>query len=260
MLKKILLLFFFFAIYRNVYASLEINEIMYDLETGDDGGREWIEIFNNGDKPVDASTFKFFEGDTNHKLKLVDGNGKIEGGGYVIIAADAIKFKTAWPSFTGNIFDSTFSLSNDGETLALKNEELSVDQYTYSSKTGGAGNGESLQKIRGTWISSKPTPGEENKIEKKVSVVPVKAIVAPKVAKAVPSIPATKKEDVPPETLLAQTVVSESSPPEVNNSSFASAFFIAPVIFIGLGAYSVYLIRRKKVTVNEAENFEILEE
>lgn len=151
-----------FSSYNFAYAGLVINEIMYDLD-GTDTGREWIEVYNDSDTAVDLSTFKFFESNTNHGLTLSEGDVNIGAHGYAVIVSDSVKFKIDWPSFSGTIFDSSFSLSNDGEALAIKDESLNVvNEYTYTSTTGAAGDGNSLQKISGFWIGATPTPGKAN--------------------------------------------------------------------------------------------------
>jgi hypothetical protein len=114
----------FFSSCHLAHASLSINEIMYDLKTGSDDGREWIEIYNDADAPVDLSSLRLFEADTSHKIKLVEGDAKVAAKGYAVIVSDPAKFKTDWPNlFSGSavsIFDSSFSLNNDGELLMLQ--------------------------------------------------------------------------------------------------------------------------------------------
>ncbi|OGI60937.1 hypothetical protein A2641_00940 [Candidatus Nomurabacteria bacterium RIFCSPHIGHO2_01_FULL_37_25] len=165
MSKKIILFLVglvLFSSYNLAYAGLVINEIMYDLEDADTG-REWVEIYNNSDTAVDVSAFKFFEANTNHGLTLVEGDANIGAYGYAVIVSDSEKFKIDWPNFPGTIFDSSFSLSNDGEALAIKDESLNiVDEYTYSSSQGANGDGNSLQKISGSWSVATSTPGIAN--------------------------------------------------------------------------------------------------
>jgi len=241
-----------------VFASLEISEIMYDLKSGSDDGREWVEIYNNSDEISDFSTYKFFEADTNHKLSVVQGSIKIEPYGYALIVSDFAKFKIDWPNLLSNIFDSTFSLSNSGEYLAIKNSEQVADSYFYNSSLGGAGNGKSLQKINGTWTSATPTPGSENKI----SYTPPP--VQPK--KETITLPAPLTEDknsiteesftpisLPP--IPQSTDVSDS--PEGNRDS---RIFI--VFFIGLlsfSAGSVYFLRKNRQIPENKDDFELLE-
>lgn len=145
-------------------ASVVISEIMYDLE-GADGGREWLEVFNNGSEAVDLSGWRLYEADVNHKINLIKetDNFVLPASGYVVIADDAAKFSADWPNFSGKIFGSSFSLSNAGENLILRNSELTdIDSVSYNSGQGANGDGNSLQKINSNWVASKPTLGAEN--------------------------------------------------------------------------------------------------
>ena len=139
-------------------ASASITEIMYDLP-GTDTGREWIEIQNTGSEDISFSKWKLFEANTNHGLILFQGSATTSANGFVIIADDPAKFVTDNPAYSGSIFDSSFSLSNTGETLSLKFENAVIDEVTYASTMGAAGDGNSLQKISGSWQAKSPTPG-----------------------------------------------------------------------------------------------------
>jgi len=157
-----LLGFVFFLSPKVVEAGLVINEIMYD-PAGSDGTREWIEVYNNGGSSVDFGAYKFFEANTNHGLTLISGDANIPSGGYAIIASDPASFQTDWPGVSSAIFDSSFSLNNTGELLALKDGDGNItDQYTYSSTSGGNDDGNSLQLLSGAWSGNSPTPGEAN--------------------------------------------------------------------------------------------------
>jgi len=146
-----------------VLGETRITEIMYDLE-GSDDGREWIEVYS--DEPINLSKWKFFEGGTNHNIKLIQGSDTFSG--YAVITDDSIKFMSDNPSFSGNLFDSTFSLRNDNETIALKiNASDIVFEITYFSESGGKGNGKSLQYYAGKWCEGMPTPGKENACQEK---------------------------------------------------------------------------------------------
>jgi len=134
---------------------------MYDLE-GSDTDREWVEVLNIDTLNIDISTFKLFENDTNHKLSIVQGSETLAPGGYAIIADDATTFLQDYPTYTGTLFDSSFSLSNSGETLSLKNGDTVINEVTYALSTGASGDGNSLQLIDGTWQATVPTPGAEN--------------------------------------------------------------------------------------------------
>jgi len=141
-------------------AQVEITEIMYDLEGGD-SGLEWVEIHNAGDSSTNLSGWRLFEADTNHKLTILSGDGILGSGEYGLIIADVN------PGFYGDVFDTTFSLSNTGETIVLRNEELvDISTVSYSSDWGAAGDGNSLQKINGVWKPASPTPGVQNNTQR----------------------------------------------------------------------------------------------
>ena len=153
---------FFFFVFSYVYASVIVSEIMYDLE-GADTGREWVEVQNDGGA-VDLTGWKFFEGGVNHGLTLVQGDISLSQNSFAVIADNAEKFLLDWPGFSGTLFDSSFSLSNTGETIVLRNSELAeVDSVAYLSEWGANGDGKSLQKNGSEWIVFAPNPGLEKK-------------------------------------------------------------------------------------------------
>lgn len=150
------IIIFFFPSFS--FAQVAITEIMYDVE-GTDTGREWIEIENTTDAPVDVSLLKLFEANTNHKITPV-GESFLPARGFAVIADNVDKFRVDNPTFSGFLFDSVFSLSNEGETLVLRTESLSgVDSVTYVPSLGGAGDGNTLQKLGSTFIAAQKTPG-----------------------------------------------------------------------------------------------------
>jgi hypothetical protein len=151
-----------FSFARHVSATLQINEIMYDVD-GSDTDREWIEVFNSSNEDLDITKVKLSEANTNHGVIASDGNSILGSIGYAVIADNPSKFRTNFPDYNGLLFDSTFSLSNEGELLSLKNEAGTiVDSVNYDISIGAKGDGKSLQKVNGVWISAIPTPGAEN--------------------------------------------------------------------------------------------------
>jgi|TARA_Y100000310_G_scaffold214702_1_gene215617 PKD repeat protein len=161
---------FFFLFFNVANAQIVVSEIMYDLE-GSDSGREWIEIQNVGLESVDLSSWKFFENDTNHKLVISQGSESVSPDFFAIIADKPDLFLADFPSFSGTLFDSSFSLKNSGETLIIRDGDLSdVDTVNYNTELGGRGDGNSLQLVGGVFTSQAPTPGEENIHEESVSV------------------------------------------------------------------------------------------
>jgi hypothetical protein len=162
LLAMLMASFFIFTSAKYAFASLEITEIMYDL-SGSDTGREWIEIYNPDSTPVDVTKIKLFEASTNHGVSVSSGSGTLNFEGYAVISDVPSKFMTDNPSYSGMLFDSTFSLSNTGEPLELRNASGTIlDSVTYDSALGATGDGNSLQKINGAWTASAPTPGLQN--------------------------------------------------------------------------------------------------
>jgi len=167
LLRATILVVLFF-IPKMVFGSVVINEVMYNLETGSDDGREWIEIFNDSDTAVDINGWKLRENETNHGLTAIQGTFNLPPNDYAIIADKSDKFLIDNPGYSGILFDSAFSLKNDGESLALKDNALiTVDEVAYNSSWGASGNGRTLQRESPngtTWGSGNPTPGALNSI------------------------------------------------------------------------------------------------
>ena len=144
-----------------VWAPVIINEIYYDAP-GSDDGQEWIELYNAGTSSVTLSGWKIEESGTAHAL-TAHGATTIDPGGYAIVARDYEQFLPHNPGVTAPVWTSAFSLNNDGETIALKNDTLLINSATYASSTGANGNGKSLQKFDTAWKEATPTPGAQNK-------------------------------------------------------------------------------------------------
>ena len=157
-----------------VSASVIINEIMYN-PSGADADHEWVEIYNN-DENINLEDWRFFEANTPHRLSLVQGDDMIiSEGEYVVIADNAEIFLQGYENFQGTVLDSTFSLSNTGEYIALRDSDGNiVDEVDYSSDWGSI-EGKSLELMNpvldnnegANWNSSleeSGTPGEINSI------------------------------------------------------------------------------------------------
>ena len=149
----------------HAYTQILISEIMYDVP-GADSGHEWIEVQNTGDTSINFTKWKLFEGSekqTNHGIKQYKGNDIFPAGAHAVIASNGDTFLADHPGYAGAVFTSSFSLSNDGETIGIKDATLAiVHQVSYDKSVGAAGDGSSLQKISDTWHVAVPTPGGEN--------------------------------------------------------------------------------------------------
>lgn len=160
-MRKFILLAAVLICVKLVSAAIIINEVMYD-PSGTDTGHEWIEIYNNGNA-VNLTNWKFYEANVNHGLTLINGSWILTD--YAVIADDATLFFSDYPNFNGTLFDSTFSLSNSGEAIALKDSGSNViDQVNYSTAVGGGGNGKSIGIFNNAWNETIPTPGKINNV------------------------------------------------------------------------------------------------
>ena len=154
--------------------SLVFSEIYYN-PAGSDDNHEWIEVYNNGTLSVDVTKWRFEEEGTQHLIKNATSQTQINPDSYAIIAESTAQFLLDYPEFSGLIFDSSFSLSNTGEQLALrigKDGEIS-DFITYNSTWGGDGNfslekidlnGPNIQENWNQSLTEKGTPSLKNSI------------------------------------------------------------------------------------------------
>jgi len=171
-MKKLILLSAFLVLFSSfhfVFASgLTINEIMYDLSGADSTNsksREWIEIYNSdvNSISIDASTWRIYDGSANRTINN-QVNFSVPAGAYIIFAGNKDTFLVDHLGFSGTVYDTGItSLNNTGATLKILDQNGNVvDSVTYASTQGAAGDGNSLQKISGSWAGATPTPGAAN--------------------------------------------------------------------------------------------------
>lgn len=141
----------FFIWPKIVLAEIIINEIMYDLPSpGADDKREWIELYNSGQLPIDLTGWKFNDG-ANHVLNLPPEKGSrgsliIDANGYLLLASDATTLAGNLPSYTGAIIDTVMSLNNTSAQLKMLNKDnIEMASTSYSNTMGATGNGKTLE-------------------------------------------------------------------------------------------------------------------
>jgi len=161
-MKKYTTIFILFLFPMISFAQVRLNEFMYDVP-GTDSKREWIEVYNGGEVSVDLSEYFLIESGKSHGLNIFSGVNTLSSGDFAIIASDAESFMIDHPEFSGNLFDSVFSLNNTGETIELSLSGEIIDSVNYNPEIGGKGDGSTLQFYDGVWIASEMTPGVENK-------------------------------------------------------------------------------------------------
>lgn len=104
-------------------ASLIFSHVEYDVPGADDG-REWISITNTG-PAVDLTGWKLYEGGVNHKIVPVS-SPLLPGGATAVIVQSPEGYLADHPDYSGLMYKASFSLSNSGESLALKDASSTV--------------------------------------------------------------------------------------------------------------------------------------
>lgn len=162
-MKKFLSFLIFISAITHVRALI-INEILSN-PAGDDGGREWIEVYNDTDNDIDIATLTIsIKGGAFVPVTPVSGGTSIAPHGYGIISSTVsgiTRFTQDYPTYNGTLFRSSISLVNTGVTsVELKMQGVTLDSV--SSYTA-AKEGSSYSLLSGTFGQGVPTPGEENK-------------------------------------------------------------------------------------------------
>lgn len=142
-------------------ASVTITEVMYS-PAGPDSGHEWVEVHNQSGQSITLTDWSLRENETDHWI-TTDNSQTLKADERAIIADDPQKFTSTYTT-SGLVFDSTFSLNNDGEQIAIVNaNDVVVNTLTYDSETGADGDGNSLQLVDSRWVAAEPTPNAVNK-------------------------------------------------------------------------------------------------
>ncbi|HEV8677520.1 MAG TPA: lamin tail domain-containing protein [Candidatus Paceibacterota bacterium] len=244
-------------------AQVRITEVMYDAP-GADQGHEWLEVSNLGSQNADIGKYKLFEDGTNHALKAVQGSGSLAPGASAIIAADAQKFLADYPAFSSTVFDSTFSLSNTGETLALKDaSSTAIDTASYIATDAANGTGGTLNLLSaGEWAAAMASPGVYPGPLTPVPQAPAKTektTAAKKQASTSPAKNSAKQGSgsAAPNAAPAENAAAASLSfvPELSGSSLAWLGLAAVAL---LGVAGVFFIgQRRAETSPAAEEFTI---
>lgn len=154
-----------------VSGEILIIEVMYDYP-GADTKHEWIEIYNSASQPTNLSGWKLREEGTDHQLSLIKGEFVLQPQQYAVIADDSLTFLadnhySNLTLFNSTLFESSFSLSNNGEELVLKDKEGNlIFNLTYNPILGAGGNNRTLCFLNNAWQEGLATPGEANQIDR----------------------------------------------------------------------------------------------
>jgi hypothetical protein len=141
--------------------GLNLSEIMYN-PSGSDTGMEWIELYDDGCNGLDLEQYRLFESGTNH---IINSWNNISMCNYALICDDcSLLLDTADIPYPVAIYESSFSLSNVGEYIAIKEGDDVIASINYSGLTT-VPEGFSLMIYNNTWMASQSpggSPGAEN--------------------------------------------------------------------------------------------------
>jgi len=115
-------------------AQIRITEWMYDGDGGAQGGREFIELTNIGNSPVDMTDWSFDDLDGVPGSFSLSGFGSVAAGESVIIAeSTAANFRTVWslPSSVKVLGGNTHNLGRGDMINIFDDGDLLVDSLFY---------------------------------------------------------------------------------------------------------------------------------
>ncbi len=161
-MKKKLLILFVCATQYIATNALQITEI-FSNPTGDDGGREWVEVYNDTDSQIELSSLSFsVKAGVPVVATPVSGGTTLLPGAYAIIGSTvsgATKFNLEYPSYSGLLFKSSISLVNTGVTSL----DVRVGGVVFDTIVSyvAAKEGYSYSKQGSSFIVVLPSPGKE---------------------------------------------------------------------------------------------------
>lgn len=103
--------------YQPCQEQLVISEINYNSADWADAG-DWVEVMNPTNRSLDLSGFRFSDSDDTHQFILPSGT-LLEGGDYLVLAGDELKFSAKFPWLTNQRGYFGFGLSGSGEALRM---------------------------------------------------------------------------------------------------------------------------------------------
>ena len=147
--------------------AVVINEIMYHpyhaLNTPENMGLEYIELYNKGNTPVNLSGWRFSDG-----VEFVFPDVTLNNGNYLVVAADVNAFKAKYPSITNVVGVWQGRLSNSGENIVLSdNLGMVIDRVHYADEGDWAVRvlGPLEENNQRGWIWSDQTDGGSRSLE-----------------------------------------------------------------------------------------------
>jgi len=124
--------------------DIVINEVYYDVASnkGTENKNEWIELYNNLERPVDLKNW--YLKDAAGHIKNINANVDIPAKGFAVLSHDNSTWSAYWTDYAGvlssaeviNLTGSSSWLNNDSEYLGLFNEkDVEMDAVSWGGNT-----------------------------------------------------------------------------------------------------------------------------
>ena len=208
---------------------------------------EWVKIQNQSKSAVNITGWKFFENGTNHKLNSFRGDFTLDPNENAIIANKADLFLKKYSSYSGAIFDSSWSnLNEDGEEIGLRDEKgKTIELFKYSVAQ--------VKSVFDTGMISAPTTQTSTPAASNGTILPQKT--ADSLATE------NKQTPMPPTQVFPQTIL----PMQSQNSLFnlRGYFVFVPEDFALVdstsnktAAKSAKVVKAPETTTSKAKNNE----
>ncbi|NOY35827.1 MAG: hypothetical protein GXP44_02820 [bacterium] len=160
---KFLIFTFLFFVPFLANGAVVINEVAWmGSDNGGTSGQnavdEWVELYNNGNDPVDLSGWILMAEDGKPSIKL---SGSVSGGGFFLLER---MDDESVPGIQADVIYKG-ALGNGGEVLILKNNGGDVIQKIDALNGWPAGDNstkETMQWNGSSWVTAPPTPGSRN--------------------------------------------------------------------------------------------------
>lgn len=250
------------------WASMTITEVMYN-PVGSDTGREWVELYNSGNKPVELEAgqkgWRIHDG-ANH---IFADAVVVPPGGFVLVANNPTTFKAQYGN-TLSVVKSALSLNNTSGTLSLVDADGEVvDTVSYTKSLGAFEDGMSLHRVGSTFAPGVPNPGGSPMpgVPKPAPAAVTTPTQKTDTKQVAPEQPVrTNKSDLPAATAVSQqsAQAGEAASPVVlpTQSGFLWHYLLALAALIVLGVASVWYLRIEaravqSETPNLADEFDI---
>lgn len=166
------------------HENLVVTELMYDPKGADANQTDWIEIYNPTSAPITLKKDSLgiidegkleLASDKIHYLNChkIESDIDIQPKNYIVLADNKEEFASSYPG-AKDVFDSTFSLSSEGDFIKLSYDRCATFfiELSYENSWGGKDNGKTLEKtsfdqkyLKEGWQEScidGGTPGKEN--------------------------------------------------------------------------------------------------